>query len=99
MLIKLQSIATNVYCNTAQLKYYYKTLTEAGYKVKVFDEISLTEVKPELIDNTSFLEIEIKNDLNIILKIGELLDQDLIFRAEKSIKDYFDFLIYDDYWE
>ena len=99
MLIKLKSIATNVNYNTTYLKGYYEILTEAGYEVKVFNELDLTERNPEHINNNTFLEIEIKNDLNIILKIGELLDQDLIFRAKKSIKDYCDFLIYDDYWE
>ena len=70
-----------------------------GYKVKVLDDFEFTKIKPEQIENTSYLEIKIENDLNAVLKIGELLGKDLIFRAEKSIKDYFDFLIYDDYWE
>ena len=99
MIIKLKSIATNVNYDTGILKDYYKILTEAGYDVKVFNELDLTERSPEHINNNTFLEIEIENDLNAILKIGELLGKDLIFRAEKSIKDYCHFLVYDDYWE
>lgn len=99
MIIKLKSIATNVNYDTDKLKEYYKILTEAGYKVEVIHELDLTERHPEHINNNTFLEIEIENDLNTVLKIGELLGKDLIFRAEKSIKDYFDFLVYDDYWE
>lgn len=97
MYIKLKSIATNVNYDTDKLKEYYKILTEAGYKVKVFDDFYFTKIKPEQINDNSYLEIKIKNDFNAILKLGDLLGRDLIFRAEKSIKDYCDFLVCDDY--
>ena len=64
MLIKLKSIATNVNYDTDKLKEYYKILTEAGYEVKVFNELDLTERHPEHINNNTFLEIEIENVIN-----------------------------------
>jgi hypothetical protein len=97
IVIKLKSIATNYnYCMN-NLKDYFLEL-KGYYKVRLCNEIG-SDIDVYKVNENSYIELKIRNDIFELQSISEILGHDLIFQAEHSSKEYLCFLIYDDYWE
>ena len=103
MLIRLQSVATNYNYYTSKLCEYYRILKDKYhvdlYNSKTLKKIEEYQINVNTVDENSFIEFDINNDLNALKELAEVLGADLILRPEKCTTAYLYILVHDDFWE
>lgn len=95
MIIRLKSVAANYNYQIYKLKDYFEIL-KTKLKIRLVNA-KLQEIEPWQVTEHSFIEIETENNLNILNKISEILDYDLLFIKDNSVKDNLTFFVKDDF--
>ena len=97
MIIRLKSVATNYNYCINNLKDYFLELKDY-YRARLCNA-SGSNIDVGKMNEDSYIELKMRNNIFELQSISEILGHDLIFQAEHSSKEYLCFMIYDDYME
>ena len=97
MIIRLKSVATNYNYYMNNLKDYFMELKDY-FNARLCNEFG-ADIDVSKLNQNSYIELRIRNNLFLLQSISEILGKDLIFQGEHSSNEYLCFMVYDDYIE